>query len=203
MSAAEYSDDAQRIERDYVDPNSQSYADVLDDLEDADFVNGKEVADWMLTRDDVDITGDTAHTNGVTTREEVAEAVSKADDVGYSEERKNALTDGVSRDVGAPKESELRKAEIGMVSETTTPSAEIEGDTRTSQLSLVRNQGGDVVGVVGGGGSAGKDVAEQLGADHYGGIKEFTDSLYAKPAPDGRKALLYDADGDTVGEVDL
>lgn len=203
MSAAEYSDDAQRIERDYVDPNSTTYDDVMGDLEEADFGNPDEIADWMLTTDKVGVTPDTAHTDGVTTREQVAEAVNDADEIGYSEERKKALTDRVSHDVGAPSESDLTRATIGMVNEQTTPSEQIEGDSRTSQLSLVRNQGGDVVGVIGGGGSAGRDVADELGADHYGSVQGFTKSLSAKPAPDGRKALLYDKDGDALGEVDL
>ena len=202
-SASEYSEDAQRIERDYVNPESTSRAEVEADLEAADFANPDEVGEWVTSAEDVGITPETAHTDGITTREQVEAAVEQADEVGYSSDRREALTDTVSRDVGAPSQSDLQRAQIQtLAQESVTPSEVIEGDTRTSQISVVRNQQGEAVAAIGGGGSAGEDVAQELGATHYSSPQSYNDSMTAKPAPGGRKALLY-SDGEAVGEVDL
>lgn len=202
-SASEYKEDARRIERDYVDPSSTSRGDIESDLKDADFGNPGEIADWMMDETDVGLDSSNTHLDGVTTREEVERAVNEADDIGYSSDRREALTDAVSKDVGAPRESDLRSAQFQALSqESVTPGEVIEGDSRRSQISVVRNMDGDPVATIGGGGSAGRDVAEALGATHYSSPQQFNDSMSAKPAPDGREALLY-SDDEAVGRVDL
>lgn len=201
----EYKDDARRIEKKYINPESETDDEVKADLEDADFAQASidEIKEWMLTREDVPLNETNAHRDGVTTREEVQREVEDADDVGFSTDRRESITTEVSREIGAPTESDLQRAEIQMVSqETVTPGDVIEGDTRSSQISVVRNQQGEPVATIGGAGSSGRDVAEELGAEHYSSPQEYTDDLSAKPAPDGRRALLYSG-GEAVGEVDL
>lgn len=202
MDAEEYPDDVRRILDKYVDPESVTNAETKADLDDWDFANSQEVADALPTRDDVEIDRDTAHSDGVTTREEVEQKVAEADEVGV-DERRDALTDAVAREVGAPTEQELQRAQIEAVNDTVTPGDVIEGDDRTSQISVVRDTSGDVVATVGGAGSTGRDVADELGADHYGSIEDFADGMSVEPAPDGRRGLLRDRDGDAVGEVEL
>lgn len=201
----EYREDARRIERDYVDPSSETTDDVAKDLENADFAQASidEIKEWVLTRDDVPLNDTNAHRDGVTTREDVLSEVEDADDVGFSTDRRESITTEVSREIGAPTEGDLQQAEIRMVSqESVTPGDVIEGDDRRSQISVVRNQEGEAVATIGGAGSSGRDVAQALDAEHYGSPQEYTDSLSAKPAPDGRRALLYSG-GEAVGEVDL
>lgn len=210
MSASEYQEDARRIERDYVDPESTEIEEIREDLEDADFAAAAidDIEDWIPSRDDIAVPEDPddAHSGGILTRDEVESAVNQADDIGYSEERRDALTDNVSRQIGAPEASELQQAQLQQVTESVTPSEVVEGDTRSTPVSVVRDTEGDVVGTVGAEGPS-TAVAEEVGGEHLGDLNEFRSSQRAQPAPGGRQAGLYvetpSGERRMVGEVDL
>lgn len=200
MSETAYKDDAKRIERDYVRPESTSPEEIEADLENADFANPDEVGEWILSDEDVGGAALDPHSEGVTTREQVESDVEQADGVGYSDNRREAVTDSIASEIGAPSESELRGAQARAIgnADTITP----EGGS--TPVSVVRGNNGEPVAAVGGGSSAGPAVAEEQGVPHYSSPQSFSDSMSAKPAPDGSKALLYTNDGtDAVGEVDL
>lgn len=207
-SAGEYKEDAERIERDYVDPSSETREEVRQDLEDADFAQAAidDIEDWIPTREDVEIpsTPEEAHDGGVMTREQVESAVSQAEDAkgaDYSDAREDALTDAVSQEIGAPTQQNLETSQIQTVSESVTPSEVFEDDTRSTPVSVVRDTEGDVVGTVGSR-KAGQDVAEEVGGEYLGDLNEYRSSMTAKPAPGGDRAMLY-VDDEAVGEVDL
>lgn len=195
--ASGYEEDARRIERDYVDPSSTSPSEIEADLEANDFANPDEVAEWILSDEDVGGPALDPHSDGITTREEIARAVGEADEVGYTGSRQEAVTSSIASDVGAPSESALQRAQLqALTGETVTP----EGGS--TQVSIVSNTEGEPVAAVGGGSSAGPQVAEERGLRHYSSPTEFNESMTAQPAPDGSRALLY-ANGDAVGEVGL
>lgn len=210
MSASDYADDARRIERDYVDPESTSIEEIREDLEDADFAAAAipDIEDWIPSRGDIRVPSDPdeAHEGGVLTREKVEKAVVQADDIGYSEERRDALTDGVSREIGAPSEENLRASQVQQVTESVAPADVVEGDERTTPVSIVRNTEGEVVGTVGASGP-GEAVAEEVGGEHLGDLNEFRSRQRSQPAPDGRRAALTvetpSGRREIVGEVDL
>lgn len=209
-SASEYEEDARRIERDYVDPDSTSIEEIREDLEDYDFAAAAidYIEDWIPSRGDIPVPEDPeeAHEGGVMTREMVDKAVEQADKIGYSGARKQALSDGVSREIGAPRESDLRSAQLEQVTESVSPAAIVEGDERTTPVSIVRNTEGDVVGTVGASGP-GEAVAEEMGGEHLGDLNEFRSRQRSQPAPGGRQAGLYletpSGQRELVGEVDL
>lgn len=207
MSASEYREDAERIERDYVDPESETREEVRQDLEDADFAQAAidDIAPegsegWILTREDVGVPSspEEAHDGGIITREEVESAVSQAESskgADFSSSREDALTDAVSQEIGAPTEENLRAAQTQTLSDTVTP----EGSS--TPASVIRNQSGDAVAVIGTS-KGGRQVAEDLGADYVGGMKEYQSNLSIKPSPSGSEGLMY-YKGEPVGEVDL
>lgn len=194
----EYGEDAKRIEREYVSPDSTSPEEIEEDLENADFANPDEVADWILSEEDVGGPTLDPHSDGVTTREEVESAVEQADGVGYSESRREAVTDSLSSEIGAPTESELRGAQARAIG----GADDVTPEDSSTTVSLVRDQNGEPAAVVGGTSRSGPEAAEEYGVDHYSSPQEFSDSMSVKPAPDGSRGLLY-ADGNAVGEVDL
>ena len=206
-----YEEDAARIERDYVDSDSVDVQDILEDLDDADFdfTEGDRgsfldaIMDDIGSTDDVDIEPNSPDKEGITTREEVDGIVrSSTGDKAVSSDRQDAITDAVSSEVGAPRSSDLRSAQIGTLSDSVTPSDVIDGDSRTSQISVVRNSRGDAVATIGGGGASGEDVASELGTEHFSSPAEYTSSLSAAPSPDGSSAAITLGD-DVVGEVDI
>lgn len=199
FDADTYSEDARRIERDYVDPSSTTTADIEADLREADFGNPEEVAGGIMDEEDVGLDSSNTHLDGVTTREQVADAVAEADKIGYSEDRKGALTDAVSKKVGAPRESDLRSAQARTVAQ----ADQVTPEGGSTSVSVVRNSDGDAVAAFGGGSKKrGQSVAEETGAKYYSSPDAYMASLSAKPAPGGREALLY-SDGEPVGRVDL
>jgi len=197
---SDYDEDAKRIASDYVSPDSTSQDDYEQDLEEADFANPAEIAEGLFSEEDVGGSVTDPHSQGVTTREDIERDVEQADDVGYPDDRREAITDKLSRDVGAPTESELQQAQLSAIAnaDNVTP----EGGS--TPVSVIRDPDGEPVAAVGGGSRAGPEVAEDQGVPHYSSPQEFNDSMSAKPAPDGSKALLYTNDEqDAVGEVDL
>lgn len=202
-SAGEYKEDAQRIERDYTDPESVDEDQLREDLEDADFAQAAidDVVDWFNTGEEVRETLGEPHEDGITTREDVEAAVEATDEVGYSSERSDALTDAVSSEVGAPTAQEAQRAQLSAVSESVSPGEVIEGDDRSTPVSVVRDTGGDVVGTVGSPGT-GRDVAEAVGGEYLGGPQDLADRMSVRPAPGGDEGLVY-VDDSPVGEVDL
>ncbi len=194
----EYGEDAQRIERDYVRPESTSPEEIEEDLENADFANPEEISEWILSEEDVGGAALDPHSEGVTTREQIESDVEQADGVGYSESRREEVTDAIARDVGAPSESDLQQAQLQAI----TSGEQVTPEGGSTSVSVVTNQSGEPVAAVGGGSSAGPKVAEEQGVPHYSSPQQFNDSMSAKPAPDGSRALLY-ANGDAIGEVNL
>ena len=196
----EYGEDAQRIERDYVRPTSTDPDEIEADLENADFANPEEIAEWILSSEDVGGEALEPHSQGVTTREQIESDVEQADGVGYSESRKDAVTSEIARDVGAPSESELRQAQL----EAVTQADQVTPEGGSTGVSVIKGPEGEPVAAVGGGSRAGPQVADEQGVPHYSSPQQFNDSMTAKPAPDGSRALLYTNDGaDAVGEVSL
>ncbi|WP_344055346.1 hypothetical protein, partial [Streptomyces thermoalcalitolerans] len=55
ITDTEYAEDADRIEREYIDPSSTSEDDLEADLRDNDFAEGaiKDIKEWFTTSDDV------------------------------------------------------------------------------------------------------------------------------------------------------
>lgn len=204
MVEDKYRDDAERIERDYVSPNGALTADEIEDaLEENDFADAAidDISDWIATPDDVmDELGE-PHSNGVTTREDVERATESANRDKAAEARAPDLSDHVSRDVGAPDSDELRRAQLSTFDDTTTPDDVLGEGAGKQSVSIVRNQSGDPVATVGGG-SGGRQVADELGATHYTNPQEYNDDMTVDPAPDGREGLLR-LRGEAVGEVDL
>lgn len=202
-SAGEYEDDARRIARDYVDPEAVDVEEIADELRDADFADAAvdDVLSWFPDSEEVTTSLGEPHDEGITTREDVERVVDEVDEVGYEDERRDALTDAVSREVGAPSEAEARRAQLTAVSESVSPGDVIEGDDRSTPVSVVRSQSGDVVGTVGPAGS-GADVADELGTEYIGGPNDLTEQMRVEPAPGGREGLVY-VDDDPVGEVEL
>lgn len=200
----EYEEDARRIEREYVSPSSTTREEIEQDLQAEDFANEAvdDIKEWILSEEDVGGPALAPHSDGVTTREEIEQAVEQADGVGYGQGRHEAVTSEIARDVGAPSESELQQATMSAVSEAVQPGEVIEGDDRSTPVSVVRDTDGNVAGTVGG--AAARDVAEEMGAEHLGDLNDFRDSMTVRPAPDGSRGLLYAGDGDVaVGEVNL
>lgn len=202
-SAGEYKEDAQRIERDYTDPESVDEDQLREDLEDADFAQAaiEDVVDWFNTREEVREMLGEPHEDGITTRKDVEVAVEATDEVGYSSERTDALTDAVSSEVGAPTAQEAQRAQLSAVNESVSPGDVIEGDERTTPVSVVRDTSGDVVGTVGSPGT-GRDVAEAVGGEYLGGPKDLADRMSVRPAPGGDEGLVY-VDDSPVGEVEI
>lgn len=201
-----YKEDAARIERDYIKPESTDEDDIKADLEDADFAGDSigDILSWMADSDDV--TGELGdpHTDGVTTREDVQNAVDSVGRNYQAEGRADNLTDAVSGKIGAPSQGELQRAQFGAIAsgETTTPNEALgRSDAGKQSVTLVENTQGEVVGTVGGG-KGGREVADSLGARHYTNPQEFNDSMTVTPTPDGRAGILR-ADGEPIGEVDL
>lgn len=208
-SAADYAEDARRIENQYIDPESTTQDEIRQDLEDAGFEHGiNDIENWFPTVDDVDVPSDPdeAHSGGILTREEVRDRVRDADDVGFSGERTEALTDAVSRGVGAPSRESVQQSQFESISESVAPSDVIPGDDRPSPVSVVRDTEGQIVGTVGTR-AAGPDVAEEIGGEYLGTLSEFQGSQRSQPAPDGRRAAIYvetpSGDRRMVDEVDL
>jgi len=203
-SAGEYSDDAKRIKRDYTDAEDVTEDELREALRDADFADAaidEIMGDgWFPTADEVSEAVGEPHSDGITTREDVGDAVDAVDEVGYGDDTHDALTDAVSREVGAPSEQEAQRASIEAVSDTVTPGEVIEGDERSTPVSVVRNTDGETIGTVGG--NAADDVADELGVRSFGDVNEFSSSLSVRPAPGGNEGLVYAGD-EAVGEVDL
>lgn len=204
-SAGEYNEDAKRIKRDYTDPEDVTDDELREALRDADFAEGAidEIieGDWFPTTDEVSDELGEPHQKGITTREDVDAAVDRVDEVGYDDDTHDALTDAVSREVGAPTAQEAQRAQLEAVSESVTPGEVFEGDTRSTPVSVVRNTDGDVVGTAGPSG-AGRDVAEEYGVDYLGGPQDLADRMSVRPGPGGDEGLVY-VDDSAVGEVDL
>ena len=204
-SAGEYSEDAKRIKRDYTDPDDVTKGELREALEDADFADAaidEIVGDgWFPTAAEVTEEVGEPHQQGITTREDVGDAVDAVDEVGYDDDTHDALTDAVSREVGAPTAQEAQRAQLSAVSESVSPGEVIEGDDRSTPVSVVRDTGGDVVGTVGSPGT-GRDVAEAVGGEYLGGPQDLADRMSVRPAPGGDEGLVY-VDDSPVGEVDL
>lgn len=196
----EYEEDARRIEREYVDPTATTEAEIENELRNADFAEDavEDIKDWILNTEDVGGPALDPHSDGVTTREQIEQAVEQADSVGFSESRKDSVTSEIAQDVGAPTESELRGAQARAIggADDVTP----EGTTTT--VSLIRGTDGEPAAVVGGTSRTGPEAAEEFGVDHYSSPQEFSDSMSVQAAPDGSRGLLY-ANGNAVEEVSL
>lgn len=200
----EYEEDARRIEREYINPTSTSQDDVEEDLRNENFAEGAidDIKDWILSEEDVGGPALDPHSDGVTTREEIHEAVENADGVGYSSSHRDSVTSAIARDVGAPTESELQQAQLSALSESVTPGEMIEGDDRSTPSSVVRDTEGDPVGIVGP--QSGQEIAEEMGVEYLGSSpSDFADDLSVQAAPDGSRGLLYYNGRAAIAEVDL
>jgi hypothetical protein len=197
-----YEDDAERIERDYVDPDSATEQEIRDDLEDAGFDESAidsfvdDVVEQMGTVDDVGVDLGNAHGDGITTQQDVERAVEEMGSDEIVGDRSGAIADEVANEIAAPSESELQSAEIdSLTQDTVTP----EGGS--TPVSVVRNQSGDAVATIGGGSNQREQVADQVGADRsYSSPQEAVDDLGGVPAPDGSSLGLTLGD-DVIGEV--
>ena len=202
-NAGEYADDARRIRRDYSDPDDVEDDDLREALRDADFAEDAidDILSWMPTAGEARDELGEPHESGITTREDVEGVVDAINEDGHDDEVADALTDAVSREVGAPTEAEAQRAQLSAVDETVAPGDVIDGDERSTPVSVVRSTDGDVVGTVGPSGS-GRDVADEIGGEYLGGPSDLADGMRVEPAPGGREGLVYVGD-DPVGEVDL
>jgi len=200
-SAGEYSDDAKRIKRDYTDAEDVTEDELREALRDADFADAAidEIigGGWFPTADEVSEAVGEPHSGGITTREDVGDAVDAVDEVGYDDDTHDALTDAVSREIGAPSEQEARRVQTQAV----TDDVRSPDDGRSTSASVIRNTDGDAVGVVGPKGW-GSEVAESEGVEYLGGPGDLTENMSVKSAPGGSEGLVYVGD-DAVGEVDL
>ena len=191
-----YKDDAKRIERDYVGSDSVTRDEIEQDLEDRDFNTDAidDIVEWLGTREDVELDSSNAHEGGITTREDVRDRMRS--DLGdkVAETRSGAIEEAVAREIGAPRERDLRAEQMRLVS------AETVGDTPTS---VVRDSRGNPVATIGGGSRAGPEVSEEIGAQrHYASPREAIEDMRSAPAPDGSSAAI--TLGDTVvGEVEI
>jgi hypothetical protein len=199
---ADYEDDAARIEREYVDPDSATEQDIRDDLDEAGFDESAidsfvdDVVDQMGTVEDVGLDRGNAHADGITTAQDVERAVEEMSSDKISSDRNGAIADEVSSEIAAPSESELQNDEVQtLTQETVTP----EGGS--TPVSVVRNQSGDAVATIGGGSNQREQVADQVGAERsYSSPQEAVDDLGGVPAPDGSSLGLTLGD-DVIGEV--
>lgn len=109
--SSEYPDDAARIERDYVSPDSATQAEVQSDLEAAGF-EGKPLGQFsgdIVTSDEV--VDEVSESRGITTRETVEDvADSVVSDKGYNSSRSDVVADEAAKDLVAPSSSEVDQA---------------------------------------------------------------------------------------------
>jgi len=198
-----YEEDAERIEREYVESDSATEAEIREDLDEAgfdqsaidDFVD--DVVDAMASVEDLGIDRvDGPHSDGITTREDVERA---AEDVAAEEiagDRTGAIADRAADDIAAPSESELQQSQIQTL---TQDSVVPEGGS--TPVSVVRNQSGDAVATIGGGSNQRQQVADQVGAERsYSSPQEAVDDLSGQLSPDGSSLGLKLGD-DVIGEV--
>ncbi|GAA0196684.1 hypothetical protein GCM10009536_64900 [Streptomyces thermocarboxydus] len=200
ITDTEYAEDADRIEREYIDPSSTSEDDLEADLRDNDFAEGaiKDIKEWFTTSDDVSDALGEPHSDGVTTREEIEGILDdQSAEIGNTS-RKEEIVSEVARDVGAPTPAELRRAQAQAIG----GADDVTPEDSSTTVSLIKGPDGEPAAVVGGTSRTGPEAAEEHGVSRYASPQEFADSLSTKPAPDGRRALLY-ANGDPVGEVSL
>jgi len=199
---ADYEEDAERIEQEYVESDSATEAEIREDLDEAgfdqsaidDFVD--DVVDAMASVEDLGIDRETAHSDGITTREDVERA---AEDVAAEEiagDRTGAIAERAADDIAAPSESELQQSQIQTL---TQDSVVPEGGS--TPVSVVRNQSGDAVATIGGGSNQRQQVADQVGAERsYSSPQEAVDDLSGQLSPDGSSLGLKLGD-DVIGEV--
>jgi len=204
---ADYEEDVERIEREYVGSDSVDPDQILEDLEEAgfDFDEGDRgafkdaIMDGIASTDDVGVEPNRAGRDGITTREDVEQAVRETASSGKiaSGGRSDAITDAVASEVGAPSEGDLQRAQ-----QDTLTGGETIDTTDTLSTSVVRDSRGNAVATIGGG-KRGREVSEDIGAQrHYSSPQEAVDDMGAAPSPDGSSAALTLGD-DVVGEVDL
>jgi len=205
---SDYEEDAERIERDYVDADSVTEEEIRRDLRDAGFAPDSidDVSGWMGDLDDVSIDRESAHSDGITTREDVSRTVDRDLDASdkTAETRRDAIEDAVARDIGAPRESDLRREQTRSLTQNTGTPGELlddPSDTRTTPVSLVEDSRGNTVASIGGG-AGGREVADELGVRHYSSPEAATRDMGSAPSPDGSRAALTLGD-DVVGEVEI
>lgn len=190
MGSSPDEDDVERVDREYVDPDSTTRDEIRADLEDAGIEGDAATAfeTRMLTASAVAQAAEDAE-SGVVTREDVESAVSRSS-VPHALSRENALVDAASQEIGAPTESSLAQARASVAQR-----VDDEGVVRTDP-SLDPLGGGDgrEIGTV-------SEVSENTGG-RGGGLREVVE-------PSGRgKGTFYYEDTESgarypVAEVEI
>lgn len=110
--SSEYPEDAERIEPTYVDPDSETLDEVRSDLEDAGFGDdsAEKFAEELVVSEDVIEEINPDDRVGVTTREDVDQTVNELDNYDMDNRRKDSVTEGTAREIGAPTENQVTQA---------------------------------------------------------------------------------------------
>lgn len=110
MGSSPDESDVERVDRDYVDPDSTDRSEIRDDLEDAG-IEGDAATAFENRMLDTDAVVDAVESSesGIVTRDDVESAVDSSS-VPHAEGREGALVDDASQEIGAPTESSLANA---------------------------------------------------------------------------------------------
>jgi len=188
MGSSPDEEDVERVDTDYVDPSSTTQSEIEADLRDAG-IEGNSLdafASRMLTDDDVEAAAESR--DGLVLREDVEAAVDTADKP-HAEGREAAIVEQASQDLGAPTDSEMRKARAKLAQ-----SVDESGTLRTDpSLDPLAGPDGREIGKV-------SDVTENTGGRGGG----FTQGV----EPTGRGKGTYFVEDDEgnrypLAEVDL
>ena len=188
-----------------------SITSVVDDYDMGDRVDSVSagVEERVATREDVESAvqervQQTRAENRPTFREDVESAVSE---VSSEKELRGATASEVAgeqaREVGAPSRQEFDRARTRTIAqgEQVNPS-EIGVSDRSTPVSVITNDRGDAVGVVGGSRAEDRQgVAEEVGTDRvFDSVTELEESFGLEQSERGATLTI---DGESVGEVDI
>lgn len=170
-----YSDDAGRIERDYVPPNASTKNEVVSALEDAGFPdasidhiagrNGKE--GWLQT----EVEGWSAVDSSTQSASEIARSMDRQGGT-ISQERARSIGDDIEQDLNRAKTQAI--AQSGQID----PSERGVSD-RSTPVSAIRDRSGEVVAVAGGYDEDREAIADETGARSFDSLQDLQDSISA------------------------
>lgn len=160
----------------------------------------QQIQDQIAVRDDIE---EAVRSADPTFREDVEAAVEEATSgkqvVGGSKEE---VVDGLSRQASAPSRGEVAKEVAGATSETVRVEETVEDAPGRGSVSVVRDEGGDAVGVLPGAGTSSESVeavAEEFGVERVGGVEELQSETEVVAEGGGRASLEFR--GRKIGEV--
>lgn len=178
----DYDDDVERVDSDYVDPNSVTRDDIRADLEDAG-IEGNEAdmfEDQIYNEGDAVDETRSRHGDGIITREDVETTVSGTSRP-HAEDRDDALTDAAAQEIGAPTEDSLAQARASVAQR-----VDEDGVVRTDpSLDPLGGEDGREIGTV-------SEVTRNTGG-RGGGLRETVE-------PTGRGTGTYYYENTETGE---